>query len=318
MKCKWCNSEIQGNAKFCTNCGGSLIESKPQQEINSINNVENEEKANVALVILSYIIPLAGLIIFLCNKDTKKKTAKASGIAALISVSITTLITIISITMMIITVRNQMIPTINNVKDKIETEIQEQIDNGALDEFKNQVEENIDNIIVNSKWKNYEFTVNGKIIKLPCTYSELSTATSATMKSSDAKSYISPGYYSLSNLYKDEKLALYIEVLNDTTIDQLYTDSKITRVSQTKYQKSLGATELIFPGNLKVGQEITKENIIELLGNPSNISNYTSDGYVKDTYSYYEDSNYRTTNYYEISVVNGIIDELTLDHRRYN
>ena len=118
--------------------------------------------------------------------------------------------------------------------------------------------------------------MNGKIIKLPCTYSELSTATAAIMKSSDAKSYISPGYYSLANLYKDEKLALYIEVLNDTTIDQLYTDSKITRVSQTKYQKSLGATELIFPGNLKVGQEITKENIIELLGNPSNISNSNS------------------------------------------
>ncbi|MCH5320573.1 MAG: zinc ribbon domain-containing protein [Eubacterium sp.] len=44
-----------------------------------------EEKANVGLAILSFFIPIAGLIIFLTQKDKKPKTAKASGICALVS-----------------------------------------------------------------------------------------------------------------------------------------------------------------------------------------------------------------------------------------
>lgn len=59
-----------------------------------------EEKASVGLAILSFIIPLAGLIIFLTQKDKKSKTAKVSGICALVSfilnIFITILITIAS------------------------------------------------------------------------------------------------------------------------------------------------------------------------------------------------------------------------------
>lgn len=54
-----------------------------------------EEKASVGLAILSFIIPLAGLIIFLTQKDKKPKTAKVSGICALVSFIINILITII-------------------------------------------------------------------------------------------------------------------------------------------------------------------------------------------------------------------------------
>lgn len=44
-----------------------------------------EQKANVGLAILSFLFPIAGLIIFLVEKDKKPKTAKASGICALVS-----------------------------------------------------------------------------------------------------------------------------------------------------------------------------------------------------------------------------------------
>ena len=49
----------------------------PQQPI--------EEKASVGLAILSFFIPLAGLIIFLTKKNDRPKTAKVSGICALVS-----------------------------------------------------------------------------------------------------------------------------------------------------------------------------------------------------------------------------------------
>ena len=49
----------------------------PQQPI--------EEKASVGLAILSFFIPIAGLIIFLTKKNDRPKTAKVSGICALVS-----------------------------------------------------------------------------------------------------------------------------------------------------------------------------------------------------------------------------------------
>lgn len=45
-----------------------------------------KEKASVGLAILSFIIPIAGLIIFIVNKKKKPKTAKVSGICALVSI----------------------------------------------------------------------------------------------------------------------------------------------------------------------------------------------------------------------------------------
>lgn len=54
-----------------------------------------EEKASVGLAILSFIIPLAGLIIFLTQKEKKPKTAKVSGICALVSFILNIFITII-------------------------------------------------------------------------------------------------------------------------------------------------------------------------------------------------------------------------------
>lgn len=54
-----------------------------------------EEKASVGLAILSYLIPLAGLILFLTKKDDKPKTAKVCGKCALASVIINVVLSII-------------------------------------------------------------------------------------------------------------------------------------------------------------------------------------------------------------------------------
>lgn len=355
MLCKWCNKEVESNAKFCPNCGGSLLNSENQinqpiekeveqpipepvvntdiqpisaENINpqpipetvvSANDViqaqntdinTQESKANVGLVILSCLIPLAGLIIFLVKKDDDKKTANASGIAALISFGVSILITIIAIVTLTISANS----LINNIESDVQDFVEENDTNSQDHSYDNDIE----NITTSTEWENYEFTVNNTTLKLPCTYSELSSATSSVMQSSYTKSYLQSGYYALINLYKEDNLALYTELLNDTGADILYTDAKVTRVSQTKYQVSVGAEEIIFPGGLKVGQEITKDELVSLFGEPSDVYNYTSDGYISDTYSYFEDTLYTTTNYYEIRVVNGVIDELSLDNRNYN
>lgn len=54
-----------------------------------------EEKASVGLAILSYLIPLVGLILYLTKKDDKPKTAKVCGKCALASVIINIVISVI-------------------------------------------------------------------------------------------------------------------------------------------------------------------------------------------------------------------------------
>lgn len=129
MVCKWCNSEVSENAKFCTNCGGSITRLEYQTQ-NAINNQSQntfggtqQKSVNVGLVILSFFIPLAGLIIFLSKKDSDKETAKASGIVALISFGISTLFTMISFGIAISTAGK----IINNVVPEIQEQIEENV-----------------------------------------------------------------------------------------------------------------------------------------------------------------------------------------------
>jgi len=349
MNCKWCGNVVNESDKFCQHCGGKLIDYNNQENIQVIeqsaeeqttinqnnlnpklNNSSNSEggKANIGLVILSVFIPLAGLIIFLVKKDNDKKTAKASGIAALISFGVILILSIISIVIFITStnrVVNDAFDGFQNIIEEAEKEIND--NESELENFKDEVEDfgnkaedfinGLEGTNATNDWKTYSVTVNNNVIKLPITFNDFSSVIDFKMKSSEEKSYISPNYYALVNLYKDEKLALYIEVLNDTEQDVLYKDAKVTRISQTKYQISMGADVFIFPGGLKAGQEITKDEIINLFGTPSDIRNFESDGYVSDTYSYYSDDLYTTTNNYIIKVVNGVIDELVLDHRHY-
>lgn len=57
----------------------------PVQNMNYAPEPSKEEKASVGLAILSFLIPLAGLIIFITDKSKKPKTAKVCGICALVS-----------------------------------------------------------------------------------------------------------------------------------------------------------------------------------------------------------------------------------------
>ena len=54
-----------------------------------------EEKASVGLAILSYLIPLVGLILYLTKKDTKPKTAKVCGKCALASFIINVVLSVV-------------------------------------------------------------------------------------------------------------------------------------------------------------------------------------------------------------------------------
>ena len=75
MFCKNCGKEIDDNAYVCHNCGVK-IEQK---------NVQDDSGSKVGWGILSFLIPLVGLILFCMWKNDRPQTAKVCGICALVS-----------------------------------------------------------------------------------------------------------------------------------------------------------------------------------------------------------------------------------------
>ena len=110
----------------------------------------------------------------------------------------------------------------------------------------------------------------------------------------------------------DERLT-GTEIYNDTNDDIKYSDSKVSMISQTKYQVSTGADVITFPGSLKAGDQISVDELINKLGNPSDKSEYNDSSYSSTTLIYNENLSWKTTKFYKITIVNGVIDELSLD-----
>lgn len=325
MNCKWCGKEVDQTSKFCPNCGREILNNSMDQNMADIKeekldnlvqesqrinqeNINNaQEKVNVWFAILSYFVPIAGLIIFLVKKDKEPKTAKASGICALVSFIIN-IILIVVIFLFMTFVASKSTELINNTIDKADDIIEKAEEK--------QKDKDYDSEKASNTWSYYEVLVNNKTIKLPCTYEELKDATGFSMKSTNEKSYLAKNYYATVNMYKNDKLALYTEIYNDTNDDLKYSDGKISRIWQTKYQVSTGADVITFPGSLKVGDQISVDEIISKLGNPSDRTEYNDSGYSSTTLTYNENLSWKTTKFYKITIVNGVIDELSLDNRK--
>lgn len=322
MKCKNCNMEVQPGTKYCPNCGSEItevamnenavVETPQVNNVNQpvVNNVVAEDKTNVLLVVLSWFIPLVGFILFFTMKKTSPKTAKASGLCALISAIISLVFVIIAF----VFVGNLTFKTIEDSRYNIVEKNDDYDDIDDNDEIDDDDDLDEDDT-VSGTWSQYQFSVNGKTMTLPVDYNTLATNTGFAFKDTVLTNSLNNNYYTLVNMYKDGKLALYTEITNNTGAAALYKDCKITRVGQTKYQVEQGANVVTFPGNLRVGMSVTDENIKAALGTPNDVDDYNSGSYVKKTYTYLADTSWTTTNYYKIAVVNGVIDELTLDNR---
>ncbi len=167
---------------------------------------------------------------------------------------------------------------------------------------------------LSADWKDYEVFFDGNIISLPCTYKELKALTGYAMKPAEEKSYLDSMYTTYFDLYLDDNEVLYIEVVNDTDGDQKNTDCLVTKIAQTSNHLEYAQDAFVFPGNLKVGTKISKDELTKLFGEPDDTYDYESDGYVQFRFTYSEYESNTTLNCMEINVVNGIIDEIVIDH----
>lgn len=212
-----------------------------------------------------------------------------------------------------------------STEEVIEESTEEVVEESSEEVVEESTEEVVaDNAEVSADWTTYSFSVNGKTLSLPCSYQELADATGFAMKSSDAKSYLEAGYYTNVNLYigEDQDLALYVDILNDTEGDLCYADCIVVAISQTEYQAvEQGASMITFAGGLQVGQEMTTADVEAVFGEPQDTYEYHGDDpdfpYDSYTWTYAEDPDRTYYNIFEVSIVNGIIDEITIDHLYY-
>lgn len=78
MYCKNCGHEISKTDLFCASCGQRLSPEPTQ------NAKPRTRDGNIAFGVISFFIPIAGLILFICWRKEYPKNSKYSGIGAII------------------------------------------------------------------------------------------------------------------------------------------------------------------------------------------------------------------------------------------
>ena len=91
MFCSKCGKEIDDKAVICVGCG------------NRVSGASAEvDKPSGLMAVLSFFVPLVGLILYLVYNDTKPLLAKSAGKGALIGVIVSVALTVLFVIVYII------------------------------------------------------------------------------------------------------------------------------------------------------------------------------------------------------------------------
>lgn len=88
MYCRNCGKEIDESVQFCQFCGEKQVQSNVAEEVKTVeikNSVSVDDKGGFLWGLLGFLVPIVGLILYLCWQNEMPKNAKAVGTGALIS-----------------------------------------------------------------------------------------------------------------------------------------------------------------------------------------------------------------------------------------
>lgn len=247
MKCSNCQRDIPYGSIGCPYCGAALEQTPDQFDSaasmppNSQQNVAgSEQKANIGLCILSFLIPIAGLVVFLTERNKNKKTAKAAGICALVAFVLNLLVAFCNM------------PTVFN---RMEHTLQNPISTVQADEEKQS-----------AVWTDYTVTVEGNDITLPCSWNEFKEATGFNFQYEEQKEEVlQSSSQKNAHVYRGGTYNSFTVCFSnaDGTEDGL----KVIGISAD----ILSETDIVFPGDLKIGDPADQESLTRLFGTPDDI-----------------------------------------------
>ena len=104
--CIHCGEQIKDDAAFCSVCGEKQAEIEqawePAQNVPAPTAPPAIDNGGFLWGLLGFLVPVAGLVLFLLWKEERPKTAKAAGIGALISAAAGIVLIIVYIIFIII------------------------------------------------------------------------------------------------------------------------------------------------------------------------------------------------------------------------
>jgi len=208
---------------------------KNQSDFTELSDNVND-KANVGLVILSIIIPIAGLILYFSKKKHSYKSSKIYGIAALFSIIVGVVISLV------ISIYSQ--GDIPKLTDKVigikkaESYTQELENNYTANEGAVNTTEDTDNKITstqniekpeikmpNADWTRFEVNINSTVVVLPMKYSEFAKQTGFSwFEQGDNNRILKSSYTVSKSLVNNSKTRIIVSLINFEKEDTKYED----------------------------------------------------------------------------------------------
>lgn len=81
--CQHCGGEVHSDAAICVHCGRTLQQVQQPSTLSSI-----QDEGGFLWGLLGFLVPVAGLVIYLIWKQERPNNARAAGIGALVNVGI--------------------------------------------------------------------------------------------------------------------------------------------------------------------------------------------------------------------------------------
>lgn len=163
----------------------------------------------------------------------------------------------------------------------------------------------------NSNFDNADIIINGNKYTLPVDFSILEKNEGLMLDDEMYITELEPSVSFDSSLYLNTRNVFNVTFQNRSDKKDDIKKSKIVSVSQSGYQVKF--MKIIFPGDLYVGAKMTQEEVISILGNPTDISETSNGVLLKygDNYEF-EHGNSTDQYYYEISISSDIVNGLKL------
>lgn len=169
----------------------------------------------------------------------------------------------------------------------------------------------------NNDWTSYTFEYLGEVYELPCDLDTFLNNTGLTLEDDEwTPEYIYAESCQSLTLEDENGYGCINVMLANYTNEDLPPDQCII-AGITEFYDIWGdnGDPITFPMGFQIGTEITYEELVEVLGKPDDVYEYTSDSgdYWSNTYTWCENPDRTYEKSFEIEITNGIIDRISLD-----
>lgn len=306
-----------------------LYGSAPVTQTATMTAGVTNDKANVGLVILSVFIPIVGIILWIVKKKETPKAAKSYGLAGLITMLVNLVLSIV-IFVVTFTGTFAVLDKTMEYADKFDSSYSEDYDYEDSDDVivgddktKTETEKATESSststvkFASTKYADLDhrqFAINGKVYTLGVTTLQDMIDDGVPFDKDDIanannnlnKDTTSQGFKIILGEYWNAQ----VEVANYTDKNMVIKDCPISQIYlPNKDDETQNILKFAFP--LTMTENELKENA----GDPSDTRNYSSDGYVSNTYEYKKDSEkYYRDSGYDFEFVNGKLRYVTIDY----